>query len=121
MRVIINGEGYDLMGAYRDATMSDWKSLIAQTGRGSAAVKRGLDAFGEVHKTPGDTPAAVEEIIIDTLTDLVYLARRTAGERPLSHESVADSLPYFGVMQALNEAGERMRAAAEAKATADPT
>ena len=120
LRVIINGEGYDLFGAFTTASMSDWKALIAETGRGSSAVKRGLDNFGALDDFDTMTGES-EALLIDTITDLIFLARRVAGERPLRYDAVADALPYFTALQALGEAARVMSEDAAEDEAADPT
>ena len=82
----------------------------------------GMSAFADV--VDGELSAKDEERMIETLTDLVFLARRTAGERPLEWSTVADSLPYMETLGALGEAAKRMaeqQAALDAEVEADPT
>lgn len=109
-RVIINGEGYDLGGAMRAASMSDWRAISESTGRNPFEVEQGVAVLGRV-KTEAELAGPLGMQLVDTIGDLVFLARRQAGDtspkhpdRPISYEEVMDSLSLFEVMGELGRA-----------------
>jgi hypothetical protein len=117
VRVIINGEGLDLMGAFAGATMDDWRALIMDTGRGTAAVKAGIDRLDKLTEPGALTPDA-ELSLMDTLTDLVFRAKRRNGGRQHWGE-VSETVPYLELMAEFGRAMEAAQAPAEV--AEDPT
>lgn len=118
-RVIVQGEGLDLLGAFSGASMDDWRALIMDTGRGSSAVKAGVERL-ELIKAADDLTPDAELALMDTLTDLVFLAKRRNGGR-MHWAEVSESVPYFELMAEFGQAAQRNAEAQAKAATPDPT
>lgn len=136
-RVILNGKGYDLLESFGRARMDDFDALLMATGRNPFAVSSGLAEFDKLRTiTDDDARAAALEgeignRIVRTITDLVFLAKRDAGEkmtkpdgavdpdRPITYAQATGSLQFFQVIEAFAAASKE--AVAEADPEADPT
>jgi hypothetical protein len=122
LRVIIDGRGLDLMNAFQQAKMSDWKALLASTGRNPFTVSNGLDALApskEELALPADEQAAASFArlagkagaqLMDTIADLVFLARRLEGDksaedatRRISYDQVCDELSFMDALGAMSD------------------
>lgn len=123
LRVVIDGRGLDLMNAFQQAKMSDWKALLASTGRNPFTISAGLDALApskEELALPNDEQAAASFArlagkagaqLMDTIADLVFLARRLEGDksvedatRPIGYDQVCDELSFMDALGAMSDA-----------------
>jgi hypothetical protein len=106
VRITMDGNEYDLSTAFNDATMSDWRALISGTfahegkARGISDVEQGIRSMMARSRST-DPPNADDELLaIDTVTALLFLARRVSGERPLKYGTVADTVKWSDVAAA---------------------
>jgi len=114
-RVVIHEKGYDLLNAFTRASARDWAALIGFTGRNPFSVGQRL---GELERMSRATDAERAEMLagpvgshlIDTVADLVFLARRMEGERepgtdrPITPETSFDTTPIMETLTAFSEA-----------------
>ena len=130
-RVVIHDKGYDLLNAFHKASARDWAALIGSTGRNPFSVGQRL---GELERMALVTDEQRAEMLagpfgthlIETVADLVFLARRMEGERepgtdrPITPETSFDDTPVMETLTAFSEAMvERGRTGGHAEP--DPT
>jgi len=130
-RVIIGDKGYDLMSAFSRASARDWSALIGATGRNPFTVGQRLGEMERMQKSTEDERAAMlagaaGSHLIETVGDLVFLARRMEGEREPGTDrpiTVETSFAQTPVMETLGAFAEAMmeRGAAGGDAEPDPT
>jgi hypothetical protein len=111
--------GFDLLNAFSSATVDDWRALIAATGRGTRALAQGFDSLTKLAQAGAEFDAAVELASLDTVADLLFLARRKEGDRG-SYAELVGELPYWQVMQGILRAANEQHAEDEAADAADP-
>lgn len=130
-RVVIDDKGYDLMNAFRSASARDWAALIGATGRNPFLLSKRLGELERLAKLTVDERADLlagdaGTHLMETISDLVFLARRMEGERepgtdrPVTVETSAAQCP---VIEALNAWAEAImqRSAAGGDDEPDPT
>jgi hypothetical protein len=131
-RVIIDGRGYDLINAFHRASARDWAALIGSTGHNPFLLGKRLKELEHLPTLSDDErfdllagPAGAR--LVDTVADLVFLARRLEGERepdsdrPITPETSFASTPVMEALTGFAEALTRQRAAEAGEAEPDPT
>lgn len=131
-RVIIDDRGYDLTNAFHRASARDWAALTGATGHNPFLVGKwlgelkqlaGLDEDGQTDLLAGH----VGGHLVDTVADLVFLARRIEGERepdtdrPITPETSFATTPVMEALNGFAAALARQRAADGGEAEPDPT
>jgi hypothetical protein len=120
-RVVIGDKGYDLMGAFAKASARDWAALIGATGRNPFTVSQRISEMQEMGKASETERGALLAgpfggRLVETIADLVFLARRMEGDRepgtdrPITPETSFDTTP---VMETLDGFAAAMRAQSE--------
>jgi hypothetical protein len=134
LRIVLDGEGYDLSVALAHATYNDLRALWVGTqvngkdGRNPFTITKGFDRLGELAKMPTDERMEAlygddGMVFMDTMIDLLFLAKRQAGEqvdgKPITHRAVAGT-EFFALLAAF---GDAVAAASEGEAVeqVDPT
>ena len=123
-RVVIGDNGYDLMGAFSRASARDWSALIGATGRNPFTVGQRIGEMERMQKATEDERAdmlsgSAGAHLIETVADLVFLARRIEGERepgtdrPITPDTSFATTPVMETLQAFAEAMMERGAAAE--------
>lgn len=127
-RVVIDGRGLDLLGAFAHASARDWAALIGATGRNPFEIGQRLAELDKMRGATDDEREAmlrgvVGTRLLETVTDLVFLARRREGDRepdtdrPLTYETCCDETPIMPTLTGLT----RAMAATAKEASPDPT
>ena len=128
-RVIIDGRGLDLMNAFRRASARDWAALIGATGHNPFTLGQRL---GELEGMAKLTEAERGDLLggpaggrlMETVADLVFLARRMDGDRepgtdrPITPETSFDTTP---VMEALEGFASAVASSSAGEPEPDPT
>lgn len=131
-RVVIGDRGYDLMNAFRRASARDWAALIGATGHNPFSVGQRLAELEQMPKL-GDAesmeflagPAGSR--LVDTLADLVFLARRMEGDRepgtdrPITPETSFAETPVMEALTGFAAAVAASQAAKGGDSEPDPT
>lgn len=128
-RVVIDGRGLDLIGAFSHASARDWAALIGATGRNPFEIGRRLAELDKMKAATDDErgdmlAGPMGTRLLETVADLVFLSRRREGDRepgtdrPLTYETCCDETPIMGALGALVDA---MGQAGEREAEPDPT
>lgn len=135
LRIVLDGEGYDLSVALAHATYNDLRALWVGTqvngkgGRNPFTITKGFDRLGELAKLPADERMEAlygddGMVFMDTIVDLLFLAKRQAGEQVdgklISHRDVATTTEFFALLVAFGDAVEAF-SEGEAVEQADPT
>ena len=129
-RVIIGDRGYNLMNAFARASAQDWAALIGATGHNPFTVSKRLKELEQLPKLTEDErldllggPAGGR--LVETVSDLVFLARRMEGEREPDTDrpiTVETSFAQTPVMEALSGFAEAVTQQQKSAATEpDPT
>lgn len=131
-RVIINERGYDLINAFHRASARDWAALAGANGHNPflvgkrLAVLKQLNGMSEDERTDLLSTRAGTDLI-DTVADLVFLARRMEGERepdsdrPITPETSFATTPIMEGLTGFADALRRQREAAGGEPEPDPT
>ena len=110
-RVILDGQGYDLMESFTGARMDTLKALLAATGRNPFAITQGFQSMDALAVMDQDTrmaamTGAAGNQMMDLLADLMFLARRANGEKapgdkdkPISYEQSCAQTGFFALFE----------------------
>lgn len=134
LAVTVDGRRLDLMRAFHDASNADWLALQSATGRGPFALAQRVKMFEKLTEfsaqleAASDDPDAPEPRMpvnegrfLETVTDLIFLARRASGDK-CTWSEVHEGTSFFEALGALNTTGEAAQAATESDDDAeDPT
>lgn len=129
-RVVIGDRGYDLMNAFARASARDWSALIGATGRNPFTVGQRISELERMKKATEDEQAdllagSAGSHLVETVADLVFLARRMEGDRepgtdrPITPETSFELTPVMETLSAFADAMKE-RPAEEGEAE-DPT
>lgn len=130
-RVVIDGRGYDLLNAFHRASSRDWSALTGATGHNPFLVGKWL---GELKKLAGLSEEGRTDFLagpvgthlVDTVADLVFLARRIEGERepdtdrPITPETSFATTPVMETLAGFTDALTRQQKADGGEAEPDP-
>lgn len=131
-RVVVGDKGYDLMGAFARASAADWAALAGATGRNPFTLAQRIGEMEALYKAPESEQAdrlagAVGSRLIETVTDLLFLARRREGDRepgtdrPVTYETSEAATPIMEVLAGFAGSMMRQAAAENAEGEPDPT
>ncbi len=134
LAVNVSGRRLDLMRAFHDASNADWLALQHATGRGPFALAQRVKMFEKMKDFAAQLERADDDIdapepkmpvnegrFLETVTDLIFLARRAGGEK-VTWAEVHEGTSFFDALGALNATGEAASVAADSSDDAeDPT